>query len=64
MPGNPIGVGVRDVEAFGVLTVEHAPSENEKGLSQHGPASPAIVPDRTGVTAPEGGTDVRDPLIL
>ena len=64
MPGHPIGVGVREMEAFDRLAAEHALPANEKGLSQHGPASPAIVPGRTGVTVPEGGTEVRDPLVF
>ena len=70
MPGHPIGVGVREMEAFDRLAAERAPATehalpaNEKGLSQHGPASPAIVPGRTGVTVPEGGTEVRDPLVF
>lgn len=63
MPGHPIGVGVREVEALDMLAAERPLPANEKGLSQHGPASPAIVPGRTGVTVPEGGTEVRDPLI-
>ena len=44
MPGHPDGVGVREVEAFIGPAAEYPRPVYEKGLSHHGPASPAIVP--------------------
>ncbi len=53
MPGNPIGVGVREAEAFIGPAAEYPrPDGKKKGLSHHGPASPAIVPGQDRYNCP------------